>query len=515
LPLIDNAHVSELPPFSIQVAGLSQIEAAASEAFAGLSKAEAAQAQEELLAELDAAFPSMVEAIKGSGAGYVRLYISWSSIQREKGSAYQWTFYDKRLPQFSDAGLGIIATISGVPEWAKVGGNPCNILSADGVQAYYTFLEAIAARYPLIDVWEIFNEPDAINDYRCGSGVENYGNNGMEYAELLQGAYTRLKALNPSGKIIMGGMAYDSFVDQEVHHFNRYFLDAVVQSGGANFMDGVNFHYFKNFASAWEGWTGTGKPTCLGEIDREDGPNDKFYYPYGYDITAKASHLSERLSTCFGVNKPLWATEIGANGVGTKNPDYPYTQDSSNQNPKPHLFGATTEDQAQYVFKVHARGFASGVENLTWYAIQIVSSILEEDHQGLLYDERDGVQMNGQPKPAYFAYQTMTRELGYYRYDTWVAFDPHSKPAAEAYQFRHFAGNNAGSPKIVAWSNSGTQTLTLPASTVRVVSRPGNGTIPEESIVTDGGSADIDGAGNGTITLALTVEPVIIELSPR
>lgn len=519
LPLIDNAYIPEPPPFSIQIAGMSQIQA--SSVFAELSQAEAAQVQEELIAELDAAFPSILDAIKESGAGYVRLYVDWASIQPAMGADYDWSFYDKRLEKINDAGLGIIATISGVPAWAKEGKEPCNIMSADGVQAYYAFLDEVAERYHYIDVWEILNEPDAVPKYRCGRGLENYGDKGEDYTRLLEGAYTRLKTKYPHAKVIMGGMAYDSFVDQGVNHFNRDFLDKVIEAGGANFMDGVNFHYFKDFARGWQEWTGEGKPTCPG-----DGPN-KFFDPYGFDITAKASYISERLGTCFGVSKPLWATETGANGLGEGDPDYAKTGD-----PNSHFYGATLDDQAQYVFKMHARGFASGVKNITWYAMQIIPSLHEVDYQGLLFDERNTKNAPGTPKPAYYAYQTMTDELGDYRYDTWIAFAPRSidgteaanlkRTTVEAYQFRHFGGDNAGNPKVVAWINPPREpgvpieqkSLTLPVPRVRVVTRPGSG-LPKEITVTDGGSGDLDGAGNGTITLELSVEPKIIELLVR
>ncbi|NLG70908.1 MAG: hypothetical protein GX495_02530, partial [Chloroflexi bacterium] len=219
LPLIDNAYIPEPPPFSIQIAGISQIKA--SSVFAELSQAEAAQVQEELIAELDAAFPSILDAIKESGAGYVRLYVDWASIQPAMGADYDWSFYDKRLEKINDAGLGIIATISGVPAWAKEGKKPCNIMSADGVQAYYAFLDEVAERYHYIDVWEILNEPDAVPEYRCGRGLENYGKNGEQYAEVLQGAYTRLKRINPAYTVIMGGIAHEDF--DEPNYTNKNF----------------------------------------------------------------------------------------------------------------------------------------------------------------------------------------------------------------------------------------------------------------------------------------------------
>lgn len=509
LPAVSNARSSVLPPYALQVAGLSQITTAA--AFENMTAREAEIARENLIAELDAAFPTFLDAMVASGAGYARVYIDWNGIQPIENGPYNWSFYDQRLPQINAAGMGLIATVTNAPVWAVEATFPCAYI-INQVDAYYAFLDAIHQRYPYIKVWEILNEPDAIPGYRCGAGVMNYGYAGPQYAALLQGAYTRLKALDPQAKVILGGMAYDHFVDEDPNNkFNRYFIDEVINSGAAPYMDGVNFHYFKNFAPGWEGWTGVGRPTCEEAIGGNESGNDTFYFPWGYDITAKASHLAERLRVCHeNVTKPLWLTEIGANGVGDRNPDFSKTTD-----PTSHLFGATVEDQARYVFTVHARGFATGAENITWYALKIIPDLTPVDHQGLLYDERDdnGL-LDDEPKPAYYAYQTMTRELGNYRYDHWVTFDPTTRPAAEAYQFKHLAGPSAGKPKLVAWSNSNAVVpLTLPNTELRVVARPGNGMYtPEEFSIVDGGLGDADGPGNGTITFELTAEPVIIEL---
>jgi len=505
LPMVSSKQSSELPPYSIQIAGLSQITATA--AYANLTPKEAAAAQELLMAELDETFPTLVDALKQSGAGYVRVYVDWNVIQPTEGGAYSWSWYDTRLSQLNAAGLGLIATVTNAPTWAiDTTLDPCAYIITE-VDAYYQFLEALVDHFPYIKIWEILNEPDAIPGYRCGSGVMNYGFAGAQYANLLQGAYTRIKALDPSATVIMGGMAYDHFVDEDPvnNKFNRYFLDAVMEAGGAPYMDGVNFHYFHDFAGSWEGWTaGNGDPTCEEAINLNEGGDDTFYYPYGFDITAKASHVAERLRVCHNVIKPQWLTEIGDHGIHPDNIDAL----------DPLRVDDTLENQARYVFTVHARGFASGAENITWYALKIVPTLTDYDHQGLLYDERDGL-LENEPKPAYYAYQTMTRELGDYRFDQWVSFDPRTRPAAEAYQFKHMAGATAGNPKLVAWSNFTSDVpLTLARSSIRVVSRPGNGIFAEEFIVTDGGSMDADGAVNGSISFNLKLEPVIIELVP-
>jgi len=500
LPQVSSEQSTVLPPYAIQIAGLSQITTSA--AYVDLTPEEAAAAQELLMAELDTTFPNLVDALKQSGAGYARVYIDWNFIQPTEGGAYSWTWYDSRLSQLNAAGLGLIATVTNAPTWAVDTLDPCAYIITE-VDAYYQFLEALVDHYPYIKTWEILNEPDAVPGYRCGSGVMNYGYAGAQYASLLQGAYTRIKAMDPSATVIMGGMAYDHFVDEDPvnNKFNRYFLDAVLDAGGAPYMDGVNYHYFHDFVDSWEGWiTAIDDPTCEGAIKVDEG-GDTLYYSWGFDITAKASHVAERLRVCHNVTKPQWLTEIGHHGINPASIDPSRTDD-------------TLENQARYVFTVHARGFATGAENITWYALKIVPTLTGYDHQGLLYDERDGL-LENEPKPAYFAYQTMTRELGNYRYEQWVTFDPRTRPAAEAYQFKHLAGAAAGNPKLVAWSNSTSDVpLTLARSSIRVVSRPGNGIFAEEFFVTDGGVMDADGAANGSIAFNLKLEPVIIELLP-
>ncbi|HWQ84500.1 MAG TPA: hypothetical protein VN363_08045 [Anaerolineales bacterium] len=510
LPAISSQHSEAHSPFSIQIAGLSQITNDA--AFANLTSKEAEITRENLIAELDAAFPSMLAAFEESGAGYARVYIDWKSIETTRG-VYNWSFYDMRLPALHAAGLGLIATVTNAPDWAiNPALDPCAAIITEP-QAYNQFLETMGNRFPFIDVWEILNEPDAIPGYRCGDGVMNYAYAGAQYASLLQGAYTTIKALNPTAKVILGGMAYDHFVDEDTaeNRFYRYFLDDVINAGAAPYMDGVNFHYFKNYAAGWEGWTnGNGSPTCEGIINVDEG-GDTFYHPWGFDITAKASHVSERLRVCHNVSKPLWLTEIGANGIGPNNSFYHYTQTPTE--PFPHLYGATLEDQARYVFTIHARGFATGAENITWYAMKTIPDLTPIDFQGLLYDARDGSALDNSPKPAFAAYKTMTRELGSYRFDKWVAFDPATRPAAEAYQFQHLAGSAGGKPKLVAWSNSGSSVpLSLANSEIRVVSRPDNGIFQPQFTVSDGGFGDADGVANGTIQFELQAEPVIIEL---
>ncbi len=198
------------------------------------------------------------------------------------------------------------------------------------------------------------------------------------------------------------------------------------------------------------------------------------------------------------MDKPLWVTEVGHHGTSdpavlVDHPDY------------------TLDNQARYVFMVYARGLAVGAENVTWYALKIVPSITPDDYQGLLYDSRDGA-LENEPKPAFYAYRTLAQELDGFQY----ASTPTSLPSdVEAFVFTNLC---QGTNKTIAWYDQTTGSVPFSlgaANTVRLVYRPdasGN-----DQIVTfaDGDPTyDLDGAVNGQVTIALDLEPVIIQVNP-
>ena len=506
-------------PFSVQIAGLSDLNTT------GLNSVEAEQLKALRLAEFNDAFPTMVNAIKESGAGWARVYIDWSYVQPTESGPYNWSNYDNWLGQVASAGVQIIATVSNPPTWAA----PSKDLSTDcsnlitKLPEFNTFLTALVNRYKQsqydIHTWEILNEPDAIDGYRCASGVSNYGHHGADYATLVQGASSAIKLADPTAKVIMGGIAYDWFyldVDVDPYQdgsregkFNRYFTDDIMTAGAADSLDAVNFHFFRDFSAEWERWTvgSDGLPTC-GNIRTLNGTT---YMPYGLDLVAKGSHFLGRLSTCFNVNKPLWVTEVGMHGIDGTSSYVTVDSTDFNQDLKDRYdAGQTLENQGRYVFKVYARGLSLGAENITWYAIKIIPSVTPGDFQGLLYDSRDPLKDN-QPKPAFYAFQILTRELNGYAFSQ-TLFGGASPDHVEAYEFTHACQGT----KTIAWTNTTSPTLFVvnSVSSVRLVYRPSADGTPDIRSIADGGTGDGDLVANGSITINLGIEPVIIQPIP-
>jgi hypothetical protein len=266
-------------------------------------------------------------------------------------------------------------------------------------------------------------------------------------------------------------MAHDWFTEYPGGIFDRYFPDDAMRYGGGQYIDALNLHYFPDFSAEWERWDPQSEdrqrgwlpaPTC-GDLFDGEGTE---YEAWGVDLHAKATHYANRMAACFGVDRPLWVTELAEHG---------YAGDPS-----------SLGQQARYVIQGYARGLAAGARNVTWYALTTPNDQYE---QGLLYDDWT-------PKPAFFAYQTMTAELAGYEYASTLEIGE-----GEAYVFADACGRE----KTVAW---GSGTLALgEAQRARIVDRWGI-----ESFVADGGSGDVDGAQNGSIALALSLEPVYVSV---
>jgi hypothetical protein len=464
-------------PFSVEIAALHEIVP-----ISGKTTTTNGMTEAELLAWYDAAFPTLLEALIASGATNTRVEIKWSQIEPNAPAGdgtptYDWTWYDGRFKSISDSGIQMLGTVMATNSWAA---NPsCGVLYPDRMDEFTRFLTDLVNRYknPPYNVkfWEIINEPDYTKTDGESKGLGCWGNDGADYAQMLQVASTTIKSIDPRATVIQGGVAHDFFTEPPVlGNFNRYFLDDVMAAGGGNYIDALNFHYFHDFEAEWIRWDPNSPdrifgwlpaPTCGDVFDGQGDPYDAG----GIDVIAKASHIQNRMKTCFGVDKPIWLTETARR--------------SADADP------GTLDDQARYVPQVYARALSYGIPSITWFALTTPN---HPDGQGLLLDDFT-------PKPAYYAYQTVTTELMGFKYSRALA-----APNIEGY---YFAKPSAGLEKLLAWG-SGTLALTG-ANQVRVVNYVGS-----ESVITDGQPGDMDNIVNGSVSVAISIDPLYLQVIP-
>ena len=191
-----------------------------------------------------------LDNVKSAGAGAVRVEMPWSSIepQRSSPAGYNWAYSDAIYQALSDHGLQPITLIESCPVWACT--RPSGPIRVGSLGDFVDFMSAMVSRYSKAPynahIWEMWNEPDAVGDPVPDSN-KNYGwgSNANRYVEMLKAIRPKVKQADPQAMIVLGGIAYDNF-QENGGPFNRNFLDNLLASGGGQYLDALNFHYYPN-----------------------------------------------------------------------------------------------------------------------------------------------------------------------------------------------------------------------------------------------------------------------------
>ncbi len=322
-----------------------------------------------------------------SGASWVRVPVYWRSIEPVDSDVadFNWQSADQMLGAAKDGCLNIVATHRSNPSWASyIEDGPVFTNALPDLSEY---MAALVERYdgdgiddapgsPVVQYWEIYNEPDVeIPLWMWGSHPELY-------AEMLKTVYPAIKAANPDAKVVIGGLGYDYFTDQG-GTFNRKFLEEVVETGGGDYFDVMNFHYFPAFAHNW--------------TDSGSGLLEK---------TSDIKKMMHRLD----LDKPIIVTESGHYA----NNEAPY-------------YGSE-EIQMRYLIQLFTQAQAAGIDFLIWYALYDIPT--DPHYMGLVTNEEPTEQ-----RSAYLALQYMADLLGNAEYYRKLPHTVTLNDQMEAYEF--------------------------------------------------------------------------------
>jgi len=244
-----------------------------------------------------------------SGAKWVRLQVYWAYVEPNNTTPdhYNWAALDASVQTAMAADIHLILTIEGNPGWAAT--SACGPVR--NLADFQEFVGALVTRYPKVQYWELYNEPD---------GISCFGGHGADYAAMLKAVYPAVKAANASALVVMGGLALDWFYQGDDGVFDRRFLYDVLSNCSGPCFDVANFHFYPKFRKVWEG--------------------------YGRDIIGKANFVRQVIRS-YDYDRPIICTETSWPTVGVWGGESP---------------------QARYVPKSYARGLAAGLGVVNWYA---------------------------------------------------------------------------------------------------------------------------------------------------
>lgn len=155
------------------------------------------------------------------GVGIYQMAVAWNDIAPTKPSeptnpgdpAYVWPAHlDSTIAEAKSYGMKVMLMVVGAPSWAN-GGNSDRAFAPRDPADYANFMKAISARYPGINMWMIWGEPNRQPNFRPLTPSRTGPLNAEQasaprlYGRILDEAYKAIKSVNKKD-LVIGGNTY-------------------------------------------------------------------------------------------------------------------------------------------------------------------------------------------------------------------------------------------------------------------------------------------------------------------
>eukprot|EP00052_Salpingoeca_macrocollata_P028889 m.284829 g.284829 ORF g.284829 m.284829 type:complete len:378 (+) comp22914_c0_seq8:1803-2936(+) len=365
----------------------------------------------------------------------IRVDFSWNIIEKEKGQ-YNFTAYDGLVAQLDESSVKAIFIFAYSNPLYDHGLSPA---SPEAVEAFANFAVAGVQRYKGKGyIWECYNEP---NGHFWTPRA-----NATAYATM---AVAMGKALEKAGML-----KTEMFVGPTTSAFPMEYIEAVFQGGVLSYFSAISVHPYR-------------------------GTNPETVLPDYQNLTSLAKKYGARnpriLSSEWG-----YSTCIGSCAPGVANK-------------------TTERGQAKYLSRMFLVNTFAGCLGSIFYDWHDDGSdpTMREQNFGVTHNKHYNSTYVYEPKPAYFAAQTLKRLLGHSSYNSRI---PVSDSDVFVLTFDHGA-------KVAAWSAA------VNASVSVSFASPMTGCYSRTAMLGDAMSQVC--SSGGTLTLTVTDEPQYLTHTSR
>jgi beta-xylosidase len=185
--------------------------------------------------------------LQALGLNWVRLGLHWMLMEPKEGD-FQLGPIDQMMAMVKAAGLHNITYVVGTPRFAS------SVDKGDRYEQYFDKfpprdpalyaqrMAMLAKRYPQVDVWQVWNEPNLIGFWAPQPDPVAYG-------KLFLPTYQALRAVAPDKPVALAGMAYFSEIDKR----GGLMIQELGKLGAFNLQPIVAYHPYTASAEGSEG----------------------------------------------------------------------------------------------------------------------------------------------------------------------------------------------------------------------------------------------------------------------
>lgn len=274
----------------------------------------------------------VVDALADHGAQWVRIDVGWNSLEpqdpRQAGRSPWYTgLLDNCVAQAQRRQLQVLMTVHQTPPWANGGDPPA--YPPLNPQDFSNVMAWLAARYPAVGAFEIWNEPDARQQFFMIHGDDPDGTRrAAAYTQLLKAGFAGVRQGNPNALVVFGAPSTN----------DDKFISQVYAAGARGAFDVMATHPYQGVADA--------------PPDHPDDPPPGNVWWFSHLPAVRAVMVANG-----DMAKPVWLTEYGWS-VGPESDSVPNW-----------LRRVTPEQQADYLEAAVdlARKAYPYVQMMAWY----------------------------------------------------------------------------------------------------------------------------------------------------
>ena len=269
------------------------------------------------------------------GVSVIRDGVDWWRIEKTKGVYEFPAFADEMVNSLNENGTQLLYVLSYGNTLYSTNEKNIPIATAsttdyDYMDAWLDYVTQVVTRYKdKVDYWQVWNEPNI-------EAFNPSGATAAQYAELLKQSYGIIKNIDPTAKVVGGGLAGVGNTD------TRPYLRSMLAAGAGDYMDVLDVHPYKQ-STGPEGYMAERLPNIQADLEQYNCDDIEIWIgELGWYTGTASDAVTEEKQAAYSVRSRVMYDNFNRKeGKKGKFFWYDFQNDGTTQNYSEHNYGMT------------------------------------------------------------------------------------------------------------------------------------------------------------------------------